>query len=108
MNSKAILVLTACNDAEEADAIAASLLERRLAACVNRLEGVVSTYRWKGKVRRDQETLLLIKTTEDRFKAMEKVIRRQHSYELPEILAVRIQDGSQSFLDWLIGEVQDV
>jgi len=108
LNSKAILVLTACNSVEEADAIAASLLERRLAACVNRLEGVISTYRWKGEVRRDQETLLLIKTTEDRFKAMEQVINRQHSYELPEILAVRIQDGSQSFLDWLIREVQDV
>jgi len=108
LNSKAILVLTACNDAEEADAIATSLLKRRLAACVNRLEGVVSTYRWKGEIRQDQEILLLIKTTEDRFKAMEKVIRRQHSYELPEILAVRIQDGSQNFLDWLIGEVQDV
>jgi len=107
LNPKAILVLTACNNAKEADAIAANLLERRLAACVNRLERVVSTYRWKGEVRRDQETLLLIKTTEDRFKAMEQAIHRQHSYELPEILSVRIQDGSQSFLDWLIGEVQD-
>ncbi|MEE3197570.1 MAG: divalent-cation tolerance protein CutA [Pseudomonadota bacterium] len=101
-------MLTACNSVEEADAIAASLLERRLAACVNRLKGVISMYRWKGKVRRDQETLLLIKTTEDRFEAMEQAIRKQHSYELPEILAVHIQDGSQSFLDWLIGEVQDV
>ena len=107
LSSKALLVLTTCTSAEEADGIAANLVEARLAACVNRLDGITSTYRWEGELRRDQETLLLIKTTEDRFEALEQAICKQHSYELPEVLAVPVQGGSSGFLDWLVAAVRE-
>ena len=100
-----MLVLTTCANAQEADGIAAHIVKARLAACVNRLDGLVSTYRWQGELQRDPETLLLIKTTEDRYEALEAAIREHHSYELPEVLAVSVQRGSPDYLGWLMAEV---
>ena len=107
MRSRALLVLTTCANSGEADALAAALVDARLAACVNRLEGVSSTYRWQGKVEQDQETLLLIKTTEERFEQLEKAVRERASYELPELIAVPVYKGSQAYLDWLEASVTD-
>ena len=101
MSTDALLVLTTCGDAQEADNLAEALVKQRLAACVSSLEGIVSTYRWESKLQRDREVLVLIKTTKDRFKALEAMIREQSSYELPEILAVPVHSGSSDYLKWL-------
>lgn len=105
MSSEALLVLTTCGDVQEADALAKTLVEQRLAACVSRLAGIVSTYRWESKLQRDQEVLVLIKTTRDQFEALETTIRAQTSYELPEILAVPVHSGSSDYLKWLAAAV---
>ncbi len=105
MSPEALLVLTTCGNVQEADALASTLVEQGLAACVSRLEGIVSTYRWESKLQRDQEVLVLIKTTRDRFEALETAIRTQTSYELPEILAVPVHGGSSDYLKWLAAAV---
>ncbi len=96
-----MLVLTTCGSPEEADGLASQLVATREAACVNRITGVMSTYRWQGQVHNDEEILLLIKTTEDRLAAVERTIRERSSYELPELIAVRLDTGSAAYLDWL-------
>lgn len=107
MAASAMLVLTTCGSAEEADGLAAQLVGAREAACVNRVSNVMSTYRWQGDVHNDQEILLLIKTTEDRLDAVERTIRERSSYELPELVAVRVETGSAAYLDWLAAAVAE-
>jgi len=102
----AILVLCTCPDEAAADRIAGALVEERLAACVNRLVGVVSTYRWEGEVRRGNESLLLIKTTVERFAALRERIVALHPYELPEVIAVDVVRGLPSYLDWIAAETR--
>jgi|SRR5678816_3075246 len=102
----AILVLCTCPDEAAADRIAGALVEERLAACVNRLAGVVSTYRWEGEVRRGNESLLLIKTTVERFAALRERIVALHPYELPEVIAVDVVRGLPSYLDWIAAETR--
>ena len=107
LRSRPLLVLTTCANPTEADELAAALVEGRLAACVNRVEGVVSTYRWESKLERDQETLLLIKTTEGCFDELESAIRDRTSYELPELIAIPFCNGASAYLDWLHASVKD-
>lgn len=94
-------MLTTCANPEEADELAAALIEERLAACVNRVDGITSTYRWESELKRDRETLVLIKTTEERFDELEIAIRDHTSYELPELIAVPVCRGSAAYLDWV-------
>lgn len=101
MAATAMLVLTTCSDTEAADSLADRLVSARLAACVNRIDKVVSTYRWQDAVHRDPEVLLLIKTTEARLDAVAKAIREASSYELPEFVAVRVDTGAPAYLAWL-------
>lgn len=98
-----LLVLTTCAGAQAAE-LAESLVEQRLAACVNALDGVRSTYRWKGKIEHETETMLVIKTTAERYPAVEAHIRAQSEYELPEIIAVRPERGLRGYLDWVRDE----
>ena len=86
----AILVLCTCPDSACAERVATSLVEERLAACVNRIAAIESTYRWQGKICRDSEHLLLIKTTSERFEALRDRIVALHPYDIPEIIAVDI------------------
>ena len=102
----AILVLCTCPDEAVADRIAATLVEEHLAACVNRLPGVASTYRWKGEVHRDNECLLLIKSTIERFDALRERIVALHPYELPEVIAVDVVRGLPPYLAWIAAETQ--
>lgn len=97
----AILVHCTCPDEACAALIAHALVAERLAACVNRITGVVSSYRWQGQVRADAEVLLLIKTTRERFAALRDRIVALHPYELPEVIAVDIDQGSAPYLDWI-------
>lgn len=99
-----LLVLTNLPDAETADRMATALVERRLAACVNRLAPCRSTYRWQGAIARDEEHPLLIKTTAARYPELESAIRELHPYELPEIVAVDIARGLPDYLAWVATE----
>jgi periplasmic divalent cation tolerance protein len=84
--------------------IADALVAERLAACVNRVPGLVSTYRWKGALQRDAEVLLLIKSTRERYDALQDRIRALHPYELPEVIAVDVALGLPPYLAWIAKE----
>ena len=96
-------VVTLCTVPDKAlgEKIAQALVEERLAACVNLGPGVTSTYRWEGKVQKDAECLLIIKTTAARFEALKNRIQALHTYDLPEIIALPIQDGDADYLKWI-------
>lgn len=96
-----VVVLVTVGSPEEAIRLADTLVEERLAACVNRLGPVQSTYRWKGRVERDEEQLLIIKTRDDVFERLKKRVEEIHSYTVPEIIALPIVKGNESYLDWL-------
>jgi periplasmic divalent cation tolerance protein len=96
-----LLCYCSCPDAASAQAIAEALVGERLAACVNRLPGIQSTYRWQGAVVSDTEELLLIKTTAARFDALKARLLDLHPYELPELIAVPVTCGHAAYLDWV-------
>jgi periplasmic divalent cation tolerance protein len=98
------LVLVTAPDAEVAARLARTMVEERLAACVNLVPGVRSIYRWAGAVQEDAEVLLVIKTREDRLPALSKRVQELHPYELPELIAIGVQGGSERYLEWLRGE----
>lgn len=95
------LVLTTCGSQDEARRIATDLIAQRLAACVNIVPQIESVYRWKGKVESATEWLLLIKTTAGRFERLREAIRTLHSYEVPECIAIGIEEGSSEYLEWI-------
>jgi periplasmic divalent cation tolerance protein len=99
--SGSAVVLSTVGSEEEASRIARTLVERRLAACVNVVPGVSSTYRWQGAVRTDAEWLLVVKTRADRFGEVRDAIRELHSYEVPEIVMLDIADGDRDYLTWI-------
>jgi periplasmic divalent cation tolerance protein len=99
-----LLVLTNLPDRAAAERLADTLIEKRLAACVNILAPCRSVYRWKGALQRDEEHPVLIKTTADGYAALEAAIRANHPYELPEIVAVPIERGLPAYLDWIAAE----
>ncbi len=102
--SAALLALSTCPDADSAARIARALVEERLAACVNRVTGVASTYRWQGAVHDDAEVLLLIKTTRSRFERLRARLLELHPYAVPELIALEIGAGSPAYLDWLAAQ----
>jgi periplasmic divalent cation tolerance protein len=97
------IVLTTTGSEEEARKIARHLVDHRLAACVNIVPQVISIYRWKDKVEEAGEWLLIIKTVEAAYGRVCEAIKQMHSYELPECLCLKIEDGSTDYLQW-IGE----
>jgi len=100
----ALLVITNLPDRAAAEKLADALIRQRVAACVNILAPCRSVYRWKAEVQHDEEHPVLIKTTLDRYAALEAAIRAMHPYELPEIVAVPIERGLPAYLDWLATE----
>jgi periplasmic divalent cation tolerance protein len=102
----ALLVLTNMPDRAAAERLADALLEGRLAACVNILAPCRSVYRWKDAVQHDEEHPMLIKTTMERYAALEQAIRASHPYELPEIIAVPIGRGLPAYLEWVSSETK--
>jgi periplasmic divalent cation tolerance protein len=95
------IVLSTAGSQEEARRIAHHLVEQKLAACINIVPQVESIYRWQGKIESASEWLLLIKTTAEQFEKVRDAIRELHSYDLPECIAVAIEDGSPEYLRWL-------
>ena len=100
-----IVVLCTCPEGDAAGDIARTLVEDGLAACVNRLPGVVSYFHWEGRVEEERETLLLIKSTPARLEALSARIRTLHPYELPEVVAVPVSGGLAAYLDWVRSSV---
>jgi len=96
-----IQVMTTTANRHDADRIAGELVERRLAACVQLLGPVTSTYRWKGAIETSDEWLLLIKSREELYPAIDAAIRELHPYDVPEILAVPVTAGHADYLRWL-------
>jgi periplasmic divalent cation tolerance protein len=101
-----LIVLTNCPDADVADRLARTLVEQKLAACVNRLPAVNSVYRWQGSVERAVEVPLLIKSTRERLPEIQEAIRALHPYEVPEILAIPVVAGLPAYLRWVVDETQ--
>lgn len=105
-SAAARIILSTCADRAEADCISRSLVESELAACVNLVPGVESIYRWQGKVESATEILLIIKTTSERVKDVEKAIAELHSYDVPEFLVLEVHGGSEPYLQWLFGNLK--
>ena len=101
MTSDALLVYCTCPDDDTAAELAEMLVSKQLAACVNIVTGIQSVYAWQGKVQFDDEALLLIKTTSSAYEELQAVLREQHPYELPEIVAVTITTGLPGYLEWI-------
>jgi periplasmic divalent cation tolerance protein len=106
MDADFLLVMCTCPTREVASAIATALLEERLAACINQLPGVKSLYRWEGRIEDDEELLLLIKTTAERFPALEKRVRNLHPYDVPEIIGLPLTAGSDDYFEWIRNSVR--
>lgn len=97
----ALVVVTTVGTEEEANNLAEELVSRRHSSCVNIVPVHRSVYRWKGKICDDNEFLLIIKTLEDEYEAVEATVKELHSYELPEILGFRVSRGEAGFLAWV-------
>jgi periplasmic divalent cation tolerance protein len=101
-----VVLSTVPND-KVGERIARALLEENLVACVNMVPGVRSLYRWQGAIQDDQEVLLVIKTRDDRYEKLEQRLRELHPYEVCEILAFEVSDGSKAYLNWVLAETRD-
>ncbi len=101
MSETARIVLTTTGSAESAQRLAQSLVERRLAACVNIIPNLTSVYRWQGAVETASEILLLIKTSVEQLPALEAALHELQTYDVPEFLVLPIETGSRLYLEWL-------
>ena len=100
-----IVVLTTCNSQEQAAQLARHLVEHRLAACVNILAGAQSFYRWKDNIENTAEVVVLIKSRRGVFDQLREAIVQLHTYEIPEVIALPVVDGSEAYLNWLDREL---
>ena len=101
------LMLTTTSSRDEANTIASELVSRHFAACVNIIGPISSTYHWQGEIEHSEEFLLLIKSTETQFPAIQATIRELHSYEVPELISLKIEAGAESYLDWIAASVRE-
>ena len=104
--TEVVLILTTVPDDDRGETLAQTLVTERLAACVNVLGPMTSTYRWQGAVERESERQLVVKTTRDRVEAVRQRIAQLHSYELPELIVLDVVDGSLGYLDWVKAETR--
>ena len=100
--AKDVLVVLVTCPPDKAQGIADALVEERVAACVNVVPSLHSVYRWKGAVHHEDEAMLLVKTTKDRFEALKQAVLKHHPYELPEVIAVAVDRGHAPYLEWVI------
>jgi periplasmic divalent cation tolerance protein len=101
---RVVLVTVPSRDAGEA--MAEALVGEQLAACVNIIGPIRSIYRWQGEICRDDEQLLLIKTTTDRFAALAARVRALHTYDNPEVIALPVEQGAAAYLDWVVANTR--
>jgi periplasmic divalent cation tolerance protein len=100
-----VIVFSTCPSREEAKRIARGLVEERLAACVNVLDGVSSIYHWQGKVEESDEVMLVVKSRRDLLGRLQERLANMHSYEVPEAVAIPVVDGLPAYLEWLDREL---
>jgi len=101
-----IVVLSTCGSVEEAEKLARTMLEQRLAACVSVVPKVTSYYRWQGNLEAAQEYLLIMKSSREQFPSLLEALEKAHSYQVPEVIALQVVDGSRNYLNWLAGELE--
>lgn len=105
MMAEYVQVFTTINDRKKAEDIAESVVVKRLAACVQITGPVTSVYRWEGKVNKEEEWLLIIKSSKELYGKLEKEIKEIHPYDVPEILVMPVLDGNRDYLEWLRNEI---
>ena len=103
--SDCVVVLCTVGGRDEADRIASLVVERELAACANIVPGLISVYRWKGQVQRDEELLLVMKSRRERFEELRAAIAAVHTYEVPEIVALPLVAGHEPYVRWILESV---
>ena len=103
-SGKILVVLVTAVNQEEAVRIGKEMVNAKLAACANIIPGVKSIYRWKGKVVKAQEVLLILKSSKPRYRALEKAIKAVHTYEIPEIIALPVMEGLAQYIGWVRSE----
>jgi len=96
-----VVVFISCASEKEAENIARILLKEQLAACINMLPAITSFFSWQGKVQREKEVLMIVKSLKSVFNDLEKTVKKHHSYEIPEIIVLPITDGAKDYLDWI-------
>lgn len=101
MKAKYCIIFVTCATTGEARSIADAVLKRRLAACANTIDKVNSRFWWRGRIDKARETIVIFKTRTANFTAIEKIVRKLHSYEVPEIIALPIMAGSRDYLNWI-------
>ena len=102
-----IVVMVTVGDSAEATKLAKDLVDKKFAACVNVIPSITSWYWWEGKVTEDQEVLLIMKTSREKFAELQKEVERLHSYAVPEIIALPIVAGSANYLNWIEENVKN-
>ncbi|HPX23675.1 MAG TPA: divalent-cation tolerance protein CutA [Methanofastidiosum sp.] len=102
----ALLIISTVPNEDVARNLSKILLEKRVAACVNIISKVKSNYWWNGSIESSDEIILLIKTTEDKYSQLEDLIRKNHPYEIPEIIAFDIKKGFNKYLNWIEDETR--
>jgi len=100
-----LMVFMTCDGKQQAEQIAQKLVEERLAACVNVVPGIRSCYVWEGKLSWSEELLLIAKTTKAAFETLKKRVSELHSYEVPEIVGVRVEAVAEKYAEWVSGSV---
>lgn len=102
-----IVVLSTCSSQDEAEKLARSMVAQHLAGCVNVIPRVRSYYRWNGAIESADEYLLVMKSSRDRMPALLAALEKEHSYEVPEVLALPVVDGAANYLNWLQGSLEN-
>jgi periplasmic divalent cation tolerance protein len=105
-STEVLLILGTAANQEEAARIGERVVKAKLAACANVIPGIQSIYRWKGKVVKSEEVLLILKSTKPRYAALEKMIKAMHTYETPEIIALPVKEGLDQYLRWVRTETR--
>ncbi len=101
MPTSTLITLCTCPNQAVAEEIANALIEQRVAACINIIPTITSIYKWQGKLESEREALMLIKTDQSRYPDLEQALARLHPYELPEIIAVPVEQGLAGYLNWV-------
>ena len=105
MSTHALLVFTSLGSAEEARAFVTGLVEDRLVACGTLLPGATSVYRWEGAISEEPEVVVLLKTDSSKWEELSAAVAERHPYEVPELLAIPVERGTDLYLSWLTSEV---
>jgi len=106
MSTEFVLILVTAADSAEAELISQTLVEKKLIACCNIVNPVFSIFHWKGKIDRETEVLLILKSVKNHFEQIANEVQKLHSYETPEIIAIPIIAGSEDYLNWIKNETK--